>query len=142
MRVLNILINYNEHHLYAVTFFPFDLSPTNTPIRLITTDFSPLLYLCTPVGLKYLDEAPANGVGHASSSDQVTSSLAVKPAQEQGAAAMKPSRGNKEVVFDVAESRRSSNSAVYVPDESDSEEEEPEEQELDLLDDTSRIPRY
>ena len=125
-------------------FFPFDLfPPKNTPIRLIATDLVEyLLYLSTPVGLKYLDEAPANGVGHASSSDQVTSSLAVKPAQEQGAAAMKPSRGNKEVVFDVADSRRSSNSAVYVPDESDSEEEEPEEQELDLLDDTSRIPRY
>lgn len=53
---------------------------------------------------------------------------------------MKPSRGFKEVVFDIADSRRSSNS-LYVPNESDSEEEEHEEQEFSLLDDTSRIPR-
>ena len=31
---------------------------------------------------------------------------------------------------------------MYVPNESDSEEEEASEQELDLLDDTSRIPKY
>ncbi|XP_058969191.2 potassium channel subfamily T member 1 isoform X2 [Pocillopora verrucosa] len=90
-------------------------------------------------GLKYLDEAPANGVGHASSTDQVTSSSSVK--LEQGTSSMKPSRGFKEVVFDIADSRRSSNS-VYVPNESDSEEEEHEEQEFSLLDDTSRIPSY
>lgn len=95
-------------------------------------------YHSSPVGLKYLDEAPANGVGHASSTDQVTSSSSVK--LEQETSSMKPSRGFKEVVFDIADSRRSSNS-VYVPNESDSEEEEHEEQEFSLLDDTSRIPR-
>lgn len=52
----------------------------------------------------------------------------------------KRSAGMKEVVFDVGDSRRSSNS-VYVP-ENESDVEEPSELEMDFLDDTSRIPRY
>lgn len=90
------------------------------------------------MGLKFLDEAPANGVGHASSSDQVTPSSTLKPDQESPA---KKGTRTKEVVFDVGDSRRSSNS-VYVPDGSDFDEEETSEQDMDLLDDTSRIPRY
>ncbi|PFX29727.1 Potassium channel subfamily T member 1 [Stylophora pistillata] len=91
------------------------------------------------VGLKYLDEAPVNGVGHTSSGDQVTSSASVK--LEEGTSPTKPSRGIKEVVFDIADSRRSSNSE-YVFNETDSEDEGREEQEFSLLDDTSRIPSY
>lgn len=93
------------------------------------------------VGLKYLDEAPANGVGHTTSYDNVMPSSTLKPGRDQGSPERKVSRGTKEVNFDIGDSRRSSNS-VYVPNESDSEEEEASEQELNLLDDTSRIPKY
>ena len=93
------------------------------------------------VGLRYLEEAPANGVGHTTSRDKDVPSSSLKPGYDQGSPERKVSRGTKEVNFDVGDSRRSSNS-VYVPNESDSEEGEASEQELDLLDDTSRIPKY
>lgn len=94
-----------------------------------------------PVGLRYLDEAPANGVGHTTTHDKDIPSSSLKPGYDQGSPERKVSRGTKEVNFDIGDSRRSSNS-VYVPNESDSEEGETSEQELDLLDDTSRIPNY
>lgn len=100
--------------------------------------------VCLPtnlVGLRYLDEAPANGVGHTTSHEKVMPSSTLKPERDQGSPERKVSRGTKEVNFDIADSRRSSNS-VYVPNESDSEEGEASEQELDFLDDTSRIPKY
>lgn len=97
--------------------------------------------LANLVGLRYLDEAPANGVGHATSRDKDIPSSSLKPGHDQEPPERKVSRGTKEVNFDIGDSRRSSNS-VYVPNESDSEEGEASEQELDLLDDTSRIPKY
>ena len=74
---------------------------------------------------------PANGVTYADSSDQVTSSPLLKRGEEE-------KRGQlKEVAFNVGDSRRSSNSCSPAY-ESDSED----QQETDLLDDISRIPRY
>ena len=92
------------------------------------------------VSLKYLDEAPANGVDHGNSSDQIApSSSRLKPEQSERSPGKKGV--TKEVMFDIGDSRRSSNS--YVPSESDLEDdEESSQQEMDLLDDTSRIPRY
>lgn len=100
-----------------------------------------LCFLANLVGLRYLDEAPANGVGHTTTHDKEIPSSSLKPGYDQGSPERKVSRGTKEVNFDIGDSRRSSNS-VYVPNESDSEEGETSEQELDLLDDTSRIPKY
>ncbi|XP_068724952.1 potassium channel subfamily T member 2-like isoform X3 [Montipora capricornis] len=78
-----------------------------------------------------LDEVPANGVQYADCSDQVNSSPLLRPGSVE-------KRGRtKEVAFDVGDSRRSSNS-VCPAYESDSED----QQETDLLDDISRIPRY
>lgn len=68
-------------------------------------------------------------------------SSTLKPGHDQESPERKVSRGTKEVNFDIGDSRRSSNS-VYVPNESDSEEGEASEQEIDFLDDTSRIPKY
>ena len=93
----------------------------------------------TLVSLKHLDEVPANGITHASSTDQATSSSALKRGHSDGSPEKRG--GAKEVAFDVGGSRRSSNS-VYAPNESESEEDEASEQEMGLLDDTSRIPRY
>ena len=92
------------------------------------------------VSLKFLDEAPANGVDHGNSSDQIApSSSRLKPEQSERSPGKKGV--TKEVMFDIGDSRRSSNS--YVPSESDLEDdEESSQQEMDLLDDTSRIPRY
>ena len=92
------------------------------------------------VSLKFLDEAPANGVDHGNSSDQIASSSSrLKPEQSERSPGKKGV--TKEVMFDIGDSRRSSNS--YVPSESDLEDdEESSQQEMDLLDDTSRIPRY
>ena len=100
--------------------------------------------VCLPtnlVSLRYLDEAPSNGVGHTTSHDKAMPSSTLKPGHDQGSPERKVSRGTKEVNFDIGDSRRSSNS-VYVPNESDSEEGEASEQEIDFLDDTSRIPKY
>ena len=96
-------------------------------------------YVSTLVSLKSLDETPANGVGHASSSDQVTPTSMLKPEHSEGSPGK---RGrSKEVAFDVGDSRRSSNS-VYAPTESDMEEdEEALQQGMDLPDDTSTIPK-
>ena len=93
----------------------------------------------TLVSLKHLDEVPANGITHTSSIDQATSSSVLKPGHSDGSPEKRG--GAKEVAFDVGDSRRSSNS-VYAPNESESEEDEASEQEMGLLDDTSRIPRY
>lgn len=95
-----------------------------------------------PVGLKYLDEAPLNGVGHTTSSDQVTPSTSARLKPETKERSPEKRAGTKEVVFDVGDSRRSSNSN-YVPNESDLEDDEEDSVKgLDLLDDTSRIPSY
>ena len=83
-----------------------------------------------------------NGVAHASSSDQVNPPSLLKPEQSQESPEKKEPRATKEVAFDVADSRRSSNSN-YAPNESDSEEEEEDlATSMDMLDDTSRIPKY
>ena len=90
--------------------------------------------------MKFLDEASANGIDHGNSSDQVTpSSSRLKPEESDRSPGKKGV--TKEVMFDIGDSRRSSNS--YVPSESDLEDdEESSPQEKNLLDDTSRIPRY
>ena len=90
--------------------------------------------------MKFLDEASANGIDHVNSSDQVTpSSSRLKPEKSERSPGKKGV--TKEVMFDIGDSRRSSNS--YVPSESDLEDdEESSSQEMNLLDDTSRIPRY
>lgn len=69
-------------------------------------------------------------------------SLAITAGHQQGSPEKKVSKGTKEVNFDIGDSSRRSSNSVYVPNESDFEEEEASEQELDLLDDTSRIPWY
>ena len=86
-----------------------------------------------------MDEVPANGITHASSIDQATSSSVLKPGYSEGSPEKRG--GAKEVAFDVGSSRRSSNS-VYAPNESESEDDGASEQEMGFLDDTSRIPRY
>ena len=90
--------------------------------------------------MKFLDEASANGIDHVNSSDQVTpSSSRLKPEKSERSPGKKGV--TKEVMFDIGDSRRSSNS--YVPSESDLEDdEESSSQEMNLLNDTSRIPRY
>ena len=90
--------------------------------------------------MKFLDEASANGIDHVNSSDQVTpSSSRLKPEKSERSPGKKGV--TKEVMFDIGDSRRSSNS--YVPSESDLEDdEESSSREMNLLDDTSRIPRY
>ena len=89
-----------------------------------------------------MDEAPLNGVGHTTSSDQVTPSTSARLKPETKERSPEKRTGTKEVVFDVGDSRRSSNSN-YVPNESDLEDDEEDSVKgLDLLDDTSRIPRY
>ena len=91
----------------------------------------PFLKIQNLFTLVQLDEVPANGVQYADSSDQVTSSPLLRPGSVE-------KRGRtKEVAFDVGDSRRSSNS-VCPAYESDSED----QQDTDLLDDISRIPRY
>ena len=92
------------------------------------------------VSMKFLDEASANGIDHVNSSDQVTpSSSRLKPEKSERSPGKKGV--TKEVMFDIGDSRRSSNS--YVPSESDLEDdEESSSREMNLLDDTSRIPRY
>ena len=90
---------------------------------------------------KYMDKVPANAVRHGNSSDHVTSfsSIGIKPEHSERYSRKKG--GTKEVSLHIEDSRRSSNSHL----QSDSDLEDDEEASgkgMDLLEDTSRTPRY
>lgn len=103
--------------------------------------FSPLdLTFFRIVEPKYPDKVPANAVKHSNSSDQVSSSsTGIKPEHSERYSRKKGA--TKEVRLHVGDSRRSSNS--HLQSGSDLEDdEEASEQGMDLLEDTSRTPRY
>lgn len=103
--------------------------------------FSPLdLTFFRIVDPKYLDKVPANAVKHGNYSDQVSSSsIGIK--REHSERYSRKKGGTKEVSLRVEDSRRSSNS--HLQSDSDLEDdEEASEQGMDLLEDTSRTPRY
>lgn len=103
--------------------------------------FSPLdLTFFRIVEPKYPDKVPANAVKHSNSSDQVSSSsTGIKPEHSERYSRKKGA--TKEVRLHVGNSRRSSNS--HLQSDSDLEDDgEASEQGMDLLEDTSRTPRY
>ena len=89
---------------------------------------------------KYSDKVPANAVKHGNSSDQVSSSsIGIKPEHSERYSRKKG--GTKEVRLHVEDSRRSSNSNLQSYSDLE-DDEEASEQGMDLLEDTSRTPRY
>ena len=90
------------------------------------------------MSLKYVDDVSVNGIRHMDSSDHVDSSSLEPAAQLQA------TKGTKEVAFQVGDSRKSSGSSVFLPNESDFEEDEEEalEESMELVDETSKIPWY
>lgn len=103
--------------------------------------FSPLdLTSFRIVEPRYPDKVLANAVKHSNSSDQVSSSsTGIKPEHSERYSRKKG--GTKEVRLHVEDSRRSSNSNLQSYSDLE-DDEEASEQGMDLLEDTSRTPRY
>lgn len=89
---------------------------------------------------KYLDKVPANAVKHGNSSDQVTSSSSTGIKPEHSERYSRKKGGTKEVGLHVEDSRSSNSHLQSVSDLED--DEEASEQEMDLLEDNRRTPRY